>query len=91
MSGTNPAKRSRLQIVPVPDELAQWDRDGGCLYSGTFGDAMGALPEGKDPAEIKARYGEPRDFRGTAPPAWARGNGRHTDDTRMIRVLSYIY
>ena len=65
----------------------------GCLYGGAIGDAMGAPSEGKDPDEIKARYGEILDF----VEPWdgasdiGKGDGRHTDDTHMIRVLSEMY
>lgn len=65
----------------------------GCLYGGAVGDALGAPPEGKDPAEIKARYGEIRDFvePWDGPSDIGKGDGRHTDDTHMVRVLSEMY
>ena len=65
----------------------------GCLYGGAIGDAMGAPPEGKDPDEIKARYGEILDFvePWDGPSDIGKGDGRHTDDTHMVRVLSEMY
>jgi len=65
----------------------------GCLYGGAIGDAMGAPPEGKEPEEIQARYGEIRDFvePWDGPSDIGKGDGRHTDDTHMIRVLSEMY
>ena len=65
----------------------------GCLYGGAIGDAMGAPPEGKNPDEIKARYGEILDFvePWDGPSDVGKGDGRHTDDTHMVRVLSEMY
>ena len=65
----------------------------GCLYGGAIGDAMGAPPEGKDPEEIQARYGEIQDFvePWDGPSDVGKGDGRHTDDTHMVRVLSEMY
>lgn len=40
------------------------ERIAGSLYGGAIGDALGAPPEGKDPDEIKERYGEILDFVG---------------------------
>lgn len=65
----------------------------GCLYGGAAGDAIGAPAEGRDTAEIEARYGqilglvEPWD----GPGSLGKGDGRYTDDTHMIRILSQIY
>ncbi len=65
----------------------------GCLYGGAAGDAIGAPAEGRDTAEIEARYGqilglvEPWD----GPGPLGKGDGRYTDDTHMIRILSQIY
>ena len=65
----------------------------GCIYGGAIGDALGAPPEGKDPEEIQARYGEILDFvePWDGPSDIGKGDGRHTDDTHMIRVLSEMY
>ncbi len=65
----------------------------GCLYGGAIGDAMGAPPEGKDADEIKARYGEILDFvePWDGPSGTGKGDGRHTDDTHMVQVLSEMY
>lgn len=65
----------------------------GCLYGGAVGDALGAPSEGKDPDQIKARYGEILDFvePWQGPSDVGKGNGRHTDDTHMVRVLSEMY
>ena len=65
----------------------------GSLYGGAIGDALGAPPEGKDPEEIKKRYGEILDFvePWDGPSDIGKGDGRHTDDTHMIRLLSEIY
>ncbi len=69
------------------------ERIAGSLYGGAIGDALGAPPEGKDPEEIKERYGEILDFvePWDGPSDIGKGDGRHTDDTHMIRLLSEIY
>lgn len=65
----------------------------GSLYGGAAGDAIGAPAEGRDPAEIRARYGEitglvePWD----GPSPVGKGDGRYTDDTHMIQILAGIY
>jgi ADP-ribosylglycohydrolase len=65
----------------------------GCLYGGAVGDAMGAPVEGLPPTEIRARYGEISDFVAswTTPAGRIKGEGRYTDDTHMVQVLSRIY
>jgi ADP-ribosylglycohydrolase len=69
------------------------DKVKGCLYGGAIGDALGAPAEWKLPPEIQARYGtitdlvEPWD----GPSDIGKGDGRYTDDTHMVRVLSEIY
>ncbi len=65
----------------------------GCLYGGAVGDAMGAPVEGLPPAEIRERYGEISDFVAswTTPTGRIKGDGRYTDDTHMVQVLSRIY
>lgn len=65
----------------------------GCLYGGAVGDALGAPAEGRTPAEIAARYGEVRGMEEPwdGPSPVGKGDGRHTDDTHMVRVLSELY
>ena len=76
---------------PSPPNLVA--RIAGSLYGGAIGDALGAPPEGRDPEEIKERYGEILDFAEPwdGPSDIGKGDGRHTDDTHMIRLLSEIY
>jgi ADP-ribosylglycohydrolase len=65
----------------------------GCLYGGAAGDAIGAPAEGRDPDEIRTRYGaitdlvEPWD----GPSKLGKGDGRYTDDTHMVQILAKIY
>ena len=65
----------------------------GCLYGGAVGDALGAPPEWKSPDEIRERYGWITDFVESwdGPSPLGKGDGRYTDDTHMIRILSQIY
>ncbi len=65
----------------------------GCLYGGAIGDALGAPAEGRDPAEIKKRYGGITDFvePWDGPSEIGKGNGRYTDDSHMIQLLSRLY
>jgi ADP-ribosylglycohydrolase len=65
----------------------------GCLYGAAVGDAMGAPAEGRRPDEIRARYGEITDFvePWAGPSATVKGDGRYTDDSHMVQVLSRIY
>jgi ADP-ribosylglycohydrolase len=65
----------------------------GCLYGGAVGDALGAPPEGKDPEEIRQRYGWITDFvePWDGPSPLGKGDGRYTDDTHMVQILSQIY
>ncbi len=65
----------------------------GCLYGGAIGDALGAPPEWRTPAEIRQRYGWITDFveGWDGPSPLGKGEGRYTDDTHMIRILSQIY
>ena len=74
-----------------PDVLR--DKVRGCLYGGAVGDALGAPPEGHNPDEIRARYGEITDFvePWAGPSSTVKGDGRYTDDTHMVQVLSRIY
>ncbi|MCY4538592.1 MAG: ADP-ribosylglycohydrolase family protein [Chloroflexi bacterium] len=65
----------------------------GCLYGGAIGDAMGAPAEWRMPHEIRERYGYITDL----VESWdeanvrGRGNGRYTDDTHMVQLLSQCY
>lgn len=65
----------------------------GCLYGGAIGDALGGPTEGKTPEAIRERYGEVLDFvePWDGPSGIGKGDGRHTDDTHMVRVLCEIY
>jgi ADP-ribosylglycohydrolase len=65
----------------------------GCLYGGAIGDALGAPPEGKSPKQIRERYGWITDFvePWDGPSPVGKGDGRYTDDTHMIQILSQIY
>lgn len=65
----------------------------GCLYGGAVGDALGGPAEGRTPDEIAARYGEVRGMEEPwdGPSPIGKGDGRHTDDTHMVRVLSELY
>ena len=65
----------------------------GCLYGGAIGDALGAPPEWKMPAEIRsATDGSPTLSKGgTVHHPSAKGMARYTDDTHMIQILSQIY
>ena len=66
----------------------------GCLYGGAIGDAMGGVAEWRMPDEIQARYGYITDL----VEAWdgpedtsGRGDGRYTDDSHMVQLLSRCY
>jgi len=65
----------------------------GCLAGGAIGDALGAPPEGKTPDEIHARYGWIADFvePWNGPSPLGKGDGRYTDDSHMVQILSQIY
>jgi ADP-ribosylglycohydrolase len=65
----------------------------GCLYGGAIGDALGAPAEGRQPDEIRDRYGWITDFvePWDGPSATGKGDGRFTDDTHMVALLSRIY
>ena len=66
----------------------------GCLYGGAIGDAMGGVAEWRMPHEIRERYGYITDL----AEAWdapndqsGRGDGRYTDDSHMVQLLSRCY
>ena len=78
------------------DELNQsllYQKVLGCLVGGAVGDALGAPPEGRNPDEIRARYGWITDFvePWEGPSPLGKGDGRNTDDSHMVQVLSQIY
>jgi ADP-ribosylglycohydrolase len=62
----------------------------GCLYGGAVGDAMGGPAEWHSPEEIKARYGEITDLveNWDGPTEIGKGDGRYTDDSHMVQLLS---
>ena len=65
----------------------------GCLYGGAIGDALGAPAEGRMPDEIRARYGTITDLveGWDGPSELGKGDGRYTDDTHMVQLLSRCY
>ncbi|HLV37385.1 MAG TPA: ADP-ribosylglycohydrolase family protein [Spirillospora sp.] len=69
------------------------DKVKGCLYGGAIGDALGAPAEWRLPPQIQERYGYITDFvePWDGPSDLGKGDGRYTDDSHMIQVLSRIY
>jgi ADP-ribosylglycohydrolase len=69
------------------------DKITACLYGGAIGDALGAPAEWKLPPQIQERYGTITDFvePWDGPSDIGKGDGRYTDDSHMIQVLSRIY
>ena len=71
------------------------DRFSAALLGGAIGDALGVPAEKRTPAEIRARWGEIRDFvapwdaPGTNPRY--RGDGNITDDSLMMAALCRVY
>ena len=65
----------------------------GCLYGGAIGDAMGGPAEWHTPEEIRERYGYITDLveGWDGPSDIGKGDGRYTDDTHMIQLLSRCY
>ena len=65
----------------------------GCLYGGAIGDAMGGPAEWHMPDEIRARYGYITDLveGWDGPSDIGKGDGRYTDDSHMIQLLSRCY
>ena len=65
----------------------------GCLYGGAIGDAMGGPAEWRTPAEIRERYGYITDLveAWDGPDPNGRGDGRYTDDSHMVQLLSRCY
>lgn len=69
------------------------DKVTGCLYGGAIGDAMGAPAEWYLPPQIQERYGFITDFveNWEGPSDTGKGDGRYTDDSHMIQLLSRAY
>tara|TARA_B100001123_G_C15323162_1_gene1028613 strand:- start:1638 stop:2780 length:1143 start_codon:yes stop_codon:yes gene_type:complete len=69
------------------------DKIMGCVYGGAVGDAMGAPAEWHYPDEIRERYGYITDFveNWEGPNDIGKGDGRYTDDSHMIQLLSRAY
>ena len=65
----------------------------GCLYGGAVGDALGAPAEWYLPHQIQARYGAITDFveNWEGPSDTGKGDGRYTDDSHMVQLLSRCY
>ncbi len=65
----------------------------GALYGAAVGDALGSPAEGKEPGDIRERYGSITDFvePWNGPSAIGKGDGRFSDDTHMTVILSQIY
>ena len=70
-----------------------FDKIKGCLYGGAIGDALGAPAEWHYPDEIKERYGFITDFveNWDGPNDIGKGDGRYTDDSHMVQLLSRAY
>ncbi|MFM9108238.1 MAG: ADP-ribosylglycohydrolase family protein [Chloroflexota bacterium] len=80
--------------TPKPiEDTALYHRVRGCLYGVAIGDAIGAPAEWKMPDEIRARYGAIEGLveGWDGPSDIGKGDGRHTDDTHMTRILAEIY
>lgn len=65
----------------------------GCLYGGAIGDAMGAPAEWYLPEQIRERYGYITDFveNWEGKSDIGKGDGRYTDDSHMVQLLSRAY
>ncbi|MCY4073354.1 MAG: ADP-ribosylglycohydrolase family protein [Chloroflexi bacterium] len=79
-------------MTPIEDSRL-YDKVCGCLYGGAVGDAIGAPAEGRMPADIQARYGYITDFveGWDGPSDIGKGDGRYTDDSHMVQLLSRCY
>ena len=79
-------------MTPI-EESRLYDKVLGCLYGGAIGDAMGGPAEGRMPEEIQARYGYITNMveGWDGPSDIGKGDGRFTDDTHMVRLLSRCY
>ena len=65
----------------------------GCLYGAAIGDAMGGPAEWHSPEQIQERYGTITDFveNWDGPTDTGKGDGRYTDDSHMVQLLSRAY
>src|SRR5690348_2118637 len=79
--------------MSVSENTALLGKVRGCLYGGAVGDALGAPAEGRRPEEIRDRYHEITGFvePWNGPSELGKGDGRYTDDTHMVQVLSRLY
>ena len=70
-----------------------YDKVIGCLYGGAVGDALGAPAEWYLPDQIQERYGYITDFveNWEGPSDIGKGDGRYTDDSHMVQLLSRCY
>lgn len=70
-----------------------YDKVAGCLYGGAVGDALGAPAEWYLPDQIQERYGYITDFveNWDGPSDIGKGDGRYTDDSHMVQLLSRCY
>ena len=70
-----------------------YDKVAGCLYGGAVGDALGAPAEWYLPDQIQERYGYITDFveNWEGPSDIGKGDGRYTDDSHMVQLLSRCY
>lgn len=70
-----------------------YDKVMGCLYGGAVGDALGAPAEWYLPDQIQERYGYITDFveNWEGPSDIGKGDGRYTDDSHMVQLLSCCY
>ena len=70
-----------------------YDKVMGCLYGGAVGDALGAPAEWYLPDQIQERYGYITDFveNWEGPSDIGKGDGRYTDDSHMVQLLSHCY
>ena len=70
-----------------------YDKVMGCLYGGAVGDALGAPAEWYLPDQIQERYGYITDFveNWEGPSDIGKGDGRYTDDSHMVQMLSRCY
>ncbi len=78
-------------MLEIQDPLLK--KIAGCLYGGAIGDAMGGPAEWHSPEEIRARYGYITDLveGWDGPSDLGKGDGRYTDDSHMVQLLSRCY
>lgn len=80
-------------MVADAGQTVLFDKIKASLYGGAIGDALGAPAEWKLPPQIQERYGTITDFveGWDGPSDIGKGDGRYTDDSHMIQVLSRMY